>query len=137
MGLTTWKGPRLRKTDASVAKNYLTATEVSDLNLLTTQFLDFADSRARRRQTTSMADWVAQTDRFIDFNEYPLLTDAGRISASRAEQIVADRFTEFDRDRRAREAERAITEEAADLDALLEAGQRLAPKNDPEEHRRT
>jgi hypothetical protein len=92
LGLTTWKGNRPRKADATVAKNYLTEEEVSDLNLLTTQFLDFAEGRARRRQTTSMADWAVQTDRFIEFNEYPVLTGAGSVAHSHVEQIVTERY---------------------------------------------
>ncbi|WP_159805961.1 RhuM family protein [Cellulomonas citrea] len=125
LGLTTWKGDRPRKTDASVAKNYLTEAEVSDLNLLTTQFLDFAEGRARRRQTTSMADWVAQTDRFVEFQEYPVLTGAGSVAHSHVEQIVAERYAEWDAQRRELESQRAAADEISDLDALLEAERHL------------
>ena len=58
LGLTTWDGDRVRKKDVDVAKNYLTEPEVSELNRLTTMFLDFAEDRARRRQEVRMADWV-------------------------------------------------------------------------------
>jgi hypothetical protein len=126
LGLTTWKGDRPRKADASVAKNYLTEREVSDLNLLTTQFLDFAEGRARRRQSTSMADWAAQADRFIEFNEYPLLSGAGSVSTHQVEQIVADRYDDWDRARRELESQRAAADEATDLDALLEIEQRAS-----------
>ena len=119
LGLTTWKGDRLRKADASVAKNYLTEHEVSGLNLLTTQFLDFAEGRARRRQSTSMVDWVVQADRFIEFNEYPVLVGAGSVTHSRVEQIVADRYADWDAHRRAQESQRATADEISDLDALL------------------
>lgn len=120
LGLTTWKGDRPRKADASVAKSYLTEAEVSDLNLLTTQFLDFAEGRARRRQATSMADWAAQTDRFVAFNEYPVLTGAGSVAHNVVEQIVADRYADWDAHRRELESERAVADEIRDLDALLE-----------------
>ncbi|HZL04575.1 MAG TPA: virulence RhuM family protein [Coriobacteriia bacterium] len=125
LGLTTWKGDRPRKADASVAKNYLTEAELSDLNLLTTQFLDFAEGRARRRQTTLMAEWAVQADRFIAFNEYPALAGAGSVSASRAEEIVADRYATWDSERRVLEAERASAEEISDLDELLEVERQL------------
>ncbi|WP_169164560.1 RhuM family protein [Cellulomonas taurus] len=125
LGLTTWKGNRPRKADASVAKNYLTEEEVSDLNLLTTQFLDFAEGRARRRQTTSMADWVVQADRFIEFNEYPVLTGAGSVAHSHVEQIVAERYADWDDHRRELESQRASADEITDLDALLEAERNL------------
>lgn len=125
LGLTTWTGNRPRKADASVAKNYLTEAEVSDLNLLTTQFLDFAEGRARRRQATSMADWAVQTDRFVEFNEYPVLTGAGSVAHSQVEQIVADRYTDWDTHRRELESERAAADEISDLDALLEVERHL------------
>lgn len=125
LGLTSWKGDRPRKADAAVAKNYLTESEISDLNLLTTQFLDFAESRARRRQTTLMADWAAQTDRFIEFNEHPVLEGPGRVSHSTVERVVDERYTEWDADRRRAEAERSAADEVDDLDALLEAERRL------------
>ncbi|WP_405086537.1 virulence RhuM family protein [Microbispora sp. NBC_01389] len=112
MGLTSWKGSRVRKTDIAVAKNYLTAGEIEDLNRLTTQFLDFAEGRAKRRQTTTMAEWVVQTDRFIDFNELPLLTNAGKVSHKDMEAIVGDRFQDFDERRRKWEAVEADKEDA-------------------------
>lgn len=126
LGLTTWTGDRPRKADASVAKNYLTEAEVGELNLLTTQFLDFAEGRARRRQATSMADWVVQTDRFVAFNEYPVLSGAGSVSYSQAAQIVSDRYAAWDQHRRGLEAARAALEEIDDLDALLAAERHLA-----------
>lgn len=126
LGLTTWKGDRPRKADATVAKNYLSEAEVSDLNLLTTQFLDFAEGRARRRQATLMADWVAQTDRFIEFNEFSVLAGAGSIAHSQVEELVADRYAEWDTHRRGVESQQAVAEEIADLDALLEAERRLS-----------
>ncbi|MGL5858575.1 MAG: RhuM family protein [Angustibacter sp.] len=125
LGMTTWKGKRPRKVDAGVAKNYLVASELSDLNLLTTQFLDFAEGRARRRQTTMMADWVGQTDRFLAFQEYPALAGAGSVSASQAEGVVSDRYARWDAQRRATEKRRAAAEEIDDLDELLAAERRL------------
>jgi hypothetical protein len=125
LGLTTWKGNRPRKADATVAKNHLTEAEVSDLNLLTTQFLDFAEGRARRRQTTSMADWAVQTDRFIVFNEYPVLTGAGSVAHSHVEQIVAERYADWDGHRRELESQRSAAEEIHDLEALLGAERNL------------
>lgn len=62
MGLTSWAGERVRKADVTVVKNYLRSDEISDLNLLTTRFLDFADDRARRRQSILTAEWIERTD---------------------------------------------------------------------------
>lgn len=118
LGLTTWAGARVRKVDVDVAKNYLAESEVSELNRLTTMFLDFAEDRARRRQSTTMADWVTRTDSFLDFNEREVLAGAGSVSATGMKEIAAERYTEFDRRRGAEEAAHAAAQEWDDLRAL-------------------
>ncbi|GAA0996423.1 virulence RhuM family protein [Acrocarpospora macrocephala] len=117
MGLTSWKATRVRKGDIIVAKNYLTADEIEDFNRLTTQFLDFAEGRAKRRQTTTMSEWVVQTDRFIEFNELPLLKNAGKVSHKDMEAIVCERYGEFGARRRSQEAIEADKEDAEILAA--------------------
>ncbi|MDN5857116.1 MAG: virulence RhuM family protein, partial [Pseudonocardia sp.] len=94
--------------------------EIGELNRLTTRFLDDAEDRARRRLATTMADWVARTDRFLTFAERDVLSSAGSVSADAAKEIAAERYTEFDERRRAEEAVRAAAEEEDDLRALLE-----------------
>lgn len=127
MALTSWKGERVRKGDVTISKNYLTSDEISELNLLTTAFLDFAELRARKRQETRMADWVAQTDRFVSFNERAVLQGAGRVSHERMERIVHDRYETFDGKRRAAEADAAEREAMAEL-AQIEEQARQLPK---------
>ncbi|NOU07182.1 MAG: virulence RhuM family protein, partial [Hyphomicrobiaceae bacterium] len=105
MALTSWKGERVRKGDVTTSKNYLNADEISELNLLTTSFLDFAELRARNRQQTTMSEWLVQTDRFVAFNERGVLQGAGRVSAVRMEQIAHERYDAFDLARRATELE--------------------------------
>ncbi|GAA4193430.1 virulence RhuM family protein [Streptosporangium oxazolinicum] len=119
MGLTSWVGERVRKADITVAKNYLNEDEIDTLNRLTTQFLDFAEGRAKRRQQTTMAEWVAQTDRFIEFNEYEVLPNAGRVSAKDMKGIACERFREFDEQRRRREAIEADREDEEVVARLL------------------
>ncbi len=118
MGLTTWAGGRIGKADVVIAKNYLTEPEIAELNRLTTMFLDFAEDRARRRQQTLMADWVTQTDRFLAFNERNVLNGPGSVSASEMKEVAGERYAEFDKHRRAREAEIAEAEELDDIRAL-------------------
>jgi len=120
LGLTTWAGARVRKADVDVAKNYLAESEVSELNRLTTMFLDFAEDRARRRQPITMADWVTRTDSFLDFNERDVLVGSGSVSTASMKEIAGVRYAVFDRRRRAEEAERAALEEWDDLRALTE-----------------
>lgn len=124
LGLTTWKGAQVRKSDITISKNYLAEGELAELNRLTTMFLDFAEDRAQRRQQTLMADWVTQTDRFLDFNERSLLTGAGQISTSHMEMVMAERWSEFDNRRRSIEAEQAATAELNDLRELTDVERR-------------
>ena len=131
MGLTTWKGAHVRKADVGISKNYLTEPEVAELNRLTTMFLDFAEDRAQRRQQTLMADWVGQADRFLDFNERPVLRGAGSVSASHVEQAVAATYAEYDGRRRALEAEQAAAEELSDLHELADVERRRLPRGKP------
>ena len=131
LGLTTWDGGRVRKKDVDVAKNYLTEPEVSELNRLTTMFLDFAEDRARRRQEVRMADWVTQTDRFLVFNEREVLDGPGRVSAVSAKEITAGRYAEFEQRRRDEEAERAALKEWDDLRELTAIERGLPDEDEP------
>src|SRR5262249_32557999 len=135
MGLTTWTGDRIRKSDVVIAKNYLTEPEITGLNRLTTMFLDFAEDRAQRRQTTLMTEWVAQTDRFLAFNERSLLAGSGSVSASMTKAVAAERYAEFDERRKAAEAERAEADELEDLRTLIAIENRRAdPERDEDDH---
>lgn len=131
MALTHWVGERVRKADAVVSKNYLDAQELDQLNRLVTMFLDFAEDRAARRIETRMADWIAQTDRFLDFNERSVLADSGRISREQMEAIIADRYAAFDMRRRT--AERLAAEHEADeeLNQLQAEARQLASVRKP------
>jgi len=131
MNLTAWKGGRVRKGDVAISKNYLSQAEVSELNRLTTMFLDFAEDRASRRRPTMMTEWVDQTDRFLVFNEREVLTHKGRVSHETMEKIVEQRYLAFDESRRA--AERAATErEEIDdtLTAIEQVGKNLAQRGE-------
>ncbi|MDO5684357.1 MAG: RhuM family protein [Propionibacteriaceae bacterium] len=118
MGLTTWAGERIRKDDAKTAKNYLSESELDSLNRLTTMFLDFADDRASRHEKTYMAEWTIQTDRFLSFNERPILAGSGTCSRDQAMKTIDALYTQFDADRRVREAEAADAAELDDLGSL-------------------
>ncbi|MFF4344814.1 virulence RhuM family protein [Kitasatospora sp. NPDC001540] len=121
LGLTAWSGGRVRKADAGVAKNYLTSEEIGTLNLLTTQFLDFAELRARRRQQITMAEWVTATARFIEMNDLPVLPGPGRATHASAVAASAKRYETFDAQRRALEALRAEEEAEREMRKVLEA----------------
>lgn len=80
MGLTTWKGSIVRKTDVTIAKNYLREEEIDDLNRIVVMFLDFAEDQARRRKQIFMKNWRERLDAFLEFNERSVLHAAGSVS---------------------------------------------------------
>lgn len=80
MGLTSWRGAKVRKADVGIAKNYLTEDEILALNNLVEQYLLFAEGQAMRRKPMHMKDWIARLDAFLSLNERDILADAGRIS---------------------------------------------------------
>ena len=121
MALTTWKSGRVRKDDVVTAKNYLRAEEIDHLNRIVTMFLDFAELRAQQRSNIRMADWRQNVDNFIQFNERPLLQNAGRVSREQMVQIAHERYAEFDANRREAEAKEA---DAEDIKALEEIDQK-------------
>ena len=69
MGLSSYKGEEVHKGDVTVAKNYLTQDEVSELNRVVNMWLDFAEDQARRRRQVFLRDWQDKLDQFLQFNE--------------------------------------------------------------------
>lgn len=99
MGLTSWKGDKVRKNDITVAKNYLSQEELSDLNRIVTMYLDYAESQAKKKKPMYMKDWAQKLDAFLEFNEHDILTNAGKISAKLAEQIATEQYEIFHQQR--------------------------------------
>ena len=97
MGLTNWEGARIRKTDVSIAKNYLDETELRALNNLVEQYLIFAQSQAERRVPMSMRDWITKLEGFLTLNDREVLQNAGKVSAELARAHAEQEFIEFRR----------------------------------------
>lgn len=98
MGLTTWKNaPRgkIVKSDVSIAKNYLTESELKELNQFVTMYLDYAERQARRHIPMTMEDWAAKLDVFLQFNEEEVLRDKGRVSAEIAKSFAESEFEKY------------------------------------------
>lgn len=95
MGLTCWRGTKVRKQDVSIAKNYLAEKELSALNNLVEQYLIFAEGRAMRRLPMRMKDWIKKLDGFLSLNERNILTHAGKISHELAVQHAETQYEEF------------------------------------------
>jgi hypothetical protein len=83
MGLTNWKNAargKILKSDVTVAKNYLGEKEIKELERIVSMFLDYAENQAARQIPTKMKDWVEKLDSFLDFNQYDILTKAGKVT---------------------------------------------------------
>ncbi|MFT3830248.1 MAG: virulence RhuM family protein [Opitutaceae bacterium] len=115
MGLTTWKGTVPRKADARVAKNYLNSEEIETLNLIVTQYLDFAELQARTRKTMYMADWRKKLDDFIRLNDRAILQGLGLVSHQDA---VAHADAEYEAYQRRRLEEQTAADNRALEDKL-------------------
>jgi len=100
MGLTAWKGGIVRNGDIDIAKNYLTEQEISDLNLIINQYLDFAEFQARRHQAMYMKDWAGHLDDFLHVNRLNILETAGKITAQQAKEIAETEYEKFSDRRR-------------------------------------
>lgn len=114
MGLTSYKGDEVRKTDVTVAKNYLREDEVKELNRIVNMWLDFAEDQALRRKQVFLKDWTEKLDQFLSFNDRDVLSDSGKVSKKTADEkakLEFDRFAE--QRRRLKEAEGALSNIAA------------------------
>lgn len=97
MGLTSWKNAsdgRVVKSDVTVAKNYLSEKEVESLNRLSNAFIDIAEQRAEDHVLMTMADWASLLKRYMNLNNRPMLSDAGRVTHNEA---ITKALTEYDK----------------------------------------
>ncbi|MFB3884339.1 MAG: virulence RhuM family protein [Thermodesulfobacteriota bacterium] len=104
MGLTSWKGIKVRRTDVVVAKNYLNIEEIGELNRIVVMYLDYAEDQAHRRKPLYMRDWREKIDAFLKFNERAILGDAGKVSMEVAKALATEEYDKFNQRRLAEEA---------------------------------
>jgi hypothetical protein len=122
MGLTNWRGAKVRKQDITTAKNYLTEEELSALNNLVEQYLVFAEGQAMRRIPMNMTDWVKKLDGFLSLNDRDILTHAGKISHLVAKQHAEQQYEAFHQQRLANDGDEndqvldSLTRQAAQLE---------------------
>lgn len=106
MGLTSYKGEEVRKSDITTAKNYLSQDEVGELNRVVNMWLDFAEDQARRRQQVFLHDWQVKLDQFLQFNDRDVLHGAGKVSKKAADDKARAEYEQFaEQQRRLKEAE--------------------------------
>ena len=107
MGLTSWKGGRIQKAEVTVAKNYLNPEELELLNLIVSQYLDFAELQACSGKVMYMRDWRRKLDDFLRVNDREILQGMGKVSHQLAEELAHAQFEKFRQKQLAAEAEAA------------------------------
>ena len=95
MGLTSWTGGLPKRTDAEIAKNYLSPEELDTLNRIVSLYLDFAELQAQSHKPMYMKDWIQKLDDFLKLSGKELLTHAGTISAELAKQKANQEYNKF------------------------------------------
>ncbi len=95
MGLTSWTGALPKRTDAAIAKNYLSSDELDTLNRIVSLYLDFAELQARSHKPMYMKDWIQKLDEFLSLSGKDLLTHAGTVSAEIAKQKADSEYDKY------------------------------------------
>jgi len=120
MGLTAWKGARVRKSDVTIAKNYLNEKEMEGLNRIVTMYLDYAEDRAKHYRQIFMSTWREKLDAFLQFNEREILQDAGKVSKAVADRLAEEQHEIFNEQRLKQEADKEALADDAELKKYLE-----------------
>lgn len=129
MGLTSWKEEEVRKTDVTIAKNYLREDEIDDLNRIVVMWLDFAEDQAKRRKQVFMKDWEKKLDAFLRFNDRKVLPHAGKVSKQDAEGHAKAEYARFEIRQR---AYKESIGEAETIKQLEQAAKELEGKDNDE-----
>jgi len=98
MGLQTWKNApdgKILQSDTVVAKNYLQQPEIKELERIVSMYLDYAENQAARQIPMKMQDWIQKLDAFLQFNEYQVLQNAGKISHQLAIESAKSEYQKF------------------------------------------
>ncbi|OGC44154.1 hydroxyacid dehydrogenase [candidate division WOR-1 bacterium RIFOXYD2_FULL_41_8] len=115
MGLTSWKGAKVRKTDVVIAKNYLNEKELEGLNRIVSMYLDYAEDQAKRQRQIFMRDWREKLDGFLKFNERDILANSGKVTKEIADRLANEHYEAFNKHRQAIEAEAELLTDDAEL----------------------
>ena len=131
MGLTSWKGDEVRKTDVSIAKNYLKEEEIDELNRIVVMWLDFAEDQAKRRKQVFMKDWERKLGEFLRFNDRRVLPNAGKVTKKSAEGYAKAGYEKFEVRRREYKESLAEAEYIAQLEEAAKELKQLEESRDP------
>ena len=120
MGLSNWRGTKVRKQDVLTAKNYFNQEELEALNNLVEQYLVFAEGQAMRRITIHMRDWISKLDGFLSLNDRNILDHAGKISHQMAKELAEKQYDRFHNKRLQLEAAQTTEEDLEQLSMMIE-----------------
>lgn len=98
MGLTTWKNApdgKILETDVTIAKNYLSEEEITELNNLVSMYLDYAERQVKLGKIISMKEWKEKLEVFLKINEYNILKDNGKIKREIADKLALDEYKKY------------------------------------------
>lgn len=129
MGLTNWRGEKIRKQDVAIAKNYLNEDELAALNNLVEQYLIYAEGQAMRRIPMSMNNWADRLDAFLQFNERNILEHAGKVSHEMAKELAESEYDLFHRER-IRQQDQQPSDFDRSIDEKAEELKRIEKKNE-------
>lgn len=100
MGLTTWKNSpegRILKSDTEIAKNYLSEEEIKKLERLISGYFDYIEDLVERKNTFTMEEFKASVDKFLNFRDYKILHDNGKISRAQAIEKASSEYEIFNK----------------------------------------
>jgi hypothetical protein len=98
MGLTSWKNSpdgKIRKSDVSIAKNYLTEEELKPLNRIVSMYLDYAEDQAEQGNVMTMKDWAEKLNAFLQFNQKEILQNSGKVTATIAKEFAENEYEKY------------------------------------------
>lgn len=98
MGLTTWKNApdgKILETDVTIAKNYLSQEEITELNNLVSMYLDYAERQVKLGKIISMQEWKEKLEIFLKVNEYNILENNGKIQREIADKLALDEYKKY------------------------------------------
>ncbi len=118
MGLTSFRGAKVRRGDVTVAKNYMTHEEINNLNLIVNMYLDYAELQAKGHNPMHMADWESKLEDFLRFNGREVLENFGTVKREVAEKLALEQYEQYNAHRRTLEAEDDVDELTANVKRL-------------------
>lgn len=115
MGLTSFKGSKVRKSDVTIAKNYLNKEEIHNLNRIVTMYLDYAEDQARQHIPMHMSDWEQRLNVFLQFMGRTVLSTNGTVTREEADDFAKKQYELFDKHRKTLEHNAEVIDDLPEL----------------------